>query len=223
MAPFGNLSVENPGIHKSKLLPLNLLNPQHYALQQLYLLTSSTTLRLFFASNASTYTTIQGADVESSSPFPYTQDIRARFRSVSRLNDAVSVQAAIDDKERRKEEKVAKRNREAALRHLWRLRTPKTDTDTQTGYNRPWTSGKLNGNSGHVTSPTAPKESFFSHLRKRNRRLSGRIGLLPSPEDVLLLPLRPAHVNVDAKEMPLWQGFKSSDTSRLYFNTQFST
>jgi hypothetical protein len=26
---------------------------------------------------------------------------------------------------------------------------------------------KLNGNSGHVTSPTIPKESFFSHLRKR--------------------------------------------------------
>ncbi|KAI5818224.1 kinase-like domain-containing protein [Pyronema omphalodes] len=98
------------------------------------------------------------------------------IRPVSPLSDAVSVQAARDDKERRKEEKVAKKiGRQLSV----------ASKNSQDGY----TNGvqqavdKLNGNSGHVTSPTAPKESFFSHLRKRARRLSGRTGLPPSPED----------------------------------------
>lgn len=44
----------------------------------------------------------------------------------------------------------------------------------------------LNGNGGLVSPPSGQKESFFSHLRKRARRLSGRNQLIlsPSPDDV---------------------------------------
>ncbi|KZF20032.1 kinase-like protein, partial [Xylona heveae TC161] len=43
----------------------------------------------------------------------------------------------------------------------------------------------LNG-SGAITPPVAPKESFFSHLRKRARRLSGRhqLPLSPNADDI---------------------------------------
>jgi hypothetical protein len=65
----------------------------------------------------------------------------------------------------------------------------------------------LHGNFGHVTSPTAPKESFFgffgffSNLRKRNRRPPGRIGLYLSSEDVLVLPLRPFPCNMGGNQL----------------------
>lgn len=43
----------------------------------------------------------------------------------------------------------------------------------------------LNANSGLVSPPSGQKESFFSHLRKRARRFSGRHGLAsPSGDDV---------------------------------------
>lgn len=43
----------------------------------------------------------------------------------------------------------------------------------------------LNGNGGLVSPPNGQKESFFSHLRKRARRFSGRHGLAsPSADDV---------------------------------------
>lgn len=43
----------------------------------------------------------------------------------------------------------------------------------------------LNANSGLVSPPSGHKESFFSHLRKRARRFSGRHGLAsPSGDDV---------------------------------------
>ena len=43
----------------------------------------------------------------------------------------------------------------------------------------------LNANSGLVSSPSGHKESFFSHLRKRARRFSGRHGLAsPNGDDV---------------------------------------
>jgi meiosis induction protein kinase IME2/SME1 len=43
----------------------------------------------------------------------------------------------------------------------------------------------LNGNSGLVSPPSGQKESFFSHLRKRARRFSGRHGLAsPNGDDV---------------------------------------
>lgn len=43
----------------------------------------------------------------------------------------------------------------------------------------------LNGNSGLVSPPSGHKESFFSHLRKRARRFSGRHGLAsPGGDDI---------------------------------------
>jgi len=118
------------------------------------------------------------------------------IRPVSPLSDAVSVQAARSEnrtsssKERRsKEEKAVKKiGRQLSI-------ASKKSHEQNDGY----TNGvqqavdKLNGNvpgsgiagggGSAVTSPVGRGESFFSHLRKRARRLSSRTsGLPPSPE-----------------------------------------
>ncbi|KAA8904822.1 kinase-like domain-containing protein [Sphaerosporella brunnea] len=104
------------------------------------------------------------------------------IRPVSPLSDAVSVQAARSDtnKERRT-------TGEKAVKKIGRQLSVASKHSQENGY----TNGvqhavdKLNGNvpGGAVVSPTSQKESFFSHLRKRARRLSGRAGLPPSPGD----------------------------------------
>ena len=120
------------------------------------------------------------------------------IRPVSPLSDAVSVQAArvgrdeargaSSGKDRRKmEDKVVKK--------IGRQLSVASTHSQHNGYANGTQQAvdKLNGNvsagaggapGGVVTSPTSHKESFFSHLRKRARRLSGRTsGLPPSPED----------------------------------------
>lgn len=111
------------------------------------------------------------------------------IRPVSPLSDAVSVQAARGEngtsssKERRSKE-------EKAVKKIGRqLSVASKKSHENDGY----TNGvqqavdKLNGNvpgGGSLTSPVGRGESFFSHLRKRARRLSSRTsGLPPSPED----------------------------------------
>jgi meiosis induction protein kinase IME2/SME1 len=112
------------------------------------------------------------------------------IRPVSPLSDAVSVQAArvgrdensnSTDKERRKME-------EKAVKKIGRQLSVASTNSQHNGYinGTQQAADKLNGNTSGgaaVTSPTAHKESFFSHLRKRARRLSGRTGLPPSPDD----------------------------------------
>lgn len=124
------------------------------------------------------------------------------IRPVSPLSDAVSVQAAragrdengtSSDKDRRKME-------EKAVRKIGRQLSVASTHSQHNGYANGTQQAvdKLNGNvpgagagaggagggAGAVASPTSHKEGFFSHLRKRARRLSGRTtGLPPSPED----------------------------------------
>jgi meiosis induction protein kinase IME2/SME1 len=101
------------------------------------------------------------------------------IRPVSPLSDAVSAQAETN-KERRS-------TGERAVKKIGRQLSVASKHSQEYGY----TNGvqqavdKLNGNvpGGMVVSPTSQKESFFSHLRKRARRLSGRTGLPPSPGD----------------------------------------
>lgn len=109
------------------------------------------------------------------------------IKPVSPMSDAVSVQAgrtreemgSPTDRERRKAE-------EKAVKKIGRQLSVHSNS-SQRGYANGVQAAvdKLNGNAnnGGLVSPTGPKESFFSHLRKRARRLSGRTGLPPSPGD----------------------------------------
>jgi meiosis induction protein kinase IME2/SME1 len=112
------------------------------------------------------------------------------IKPVSPLSDAVSVEAArlgrgdtgtSSDKERRKME-------EKAVKKIGRQLSVASTHSQNNGYSNGMQNAvdKLNGNvtgGGHVTSPTTQKESFFSHLRKRARRLSGRPAGLSSSDD----------------------------------------
>jgi len=111
------------------------------------------------------------------------------IKPVSPLSDTVSVQAArvgreeqrmsMDKERRRLEERAGKK----IGRQLSIASTHSQNVYTNNGVQQ--AVDKLDGNAGGrtVQSPSLQKESFFSHLRKRARRLSGRPGLPPSPGD----------------------------------------
>ncbi|KAL7271892.1 Serine/threonine protein kinase [Rhizina undulata] len=110
------------------------------------------------------------------------------IKPVSPLSDAVSVQAArngrdengLTEKERRKMD-------EKAARKIGRQLSV-ASTNSNHGFSNPHVAqaaDKLNANGGLASPPSAGqhKESFFSHLRKRARRLSGRNGVPVSSGD----------------------------------------
>lgn len=116
------------------------------------------------------------------------------IRPVSPLSDAVSVEAARARRENHSPsmEKERRRMEEKTVKKLGRqLSVASTNSQNGNGYSNvhvAMAAERLNGNAnGSLASPPsagAQKESFFSHLRKRARRLSGKNGGLPgSPGD----------------------------------------
>lgn len=116
------------------------------------------------------------------------------IRPVSPLSDAVSVEAAKARRENQSPsmEKERRRMEEKTVKKLGRqLSVASTNSQNGNGYSNvhvAMAAERLNGNAnGSLASPPsagAQKESFFSHLRKRARRLSGKNGGLPgSPGD----------------------------------------
>lgn len=116
------------------------------------------------------------------------------IRPVSPLSDAVSVEAARARRENHSPsmEKERRRMEEKTVKKLGRqLSVASTNSQNGNGYANvhvAMAAERLNGNAnGGLASPPsagAQKESFFSHLRKRARRLSGKNGGLPgSPGD----------------------------------------
>ncbi|KAH0614414.1 uncharacterized protein H6S33_000050 [Morchella sextelata] len=118
------------------------------------------------------------------------------IRPVSPLSDTVSVEAARQRRENQSPsmEKERRRMEEKTVKKLGRqLSVASTNSQNGNGYTNvhvAMAAERLNGNAnvnGGLASPPsagAQKESFFSHLRKRARRLSGKNGGLPgSPGD----------------------------------------
>lgn len=116
------------------------------------------------------------------------------IRPVSPLSDAVSVEAARARRENHSPsvEKERRKMEEKTVKKLGRqLSVASTNSQNGNGYSNvhvAMAAERLNGNAnGGLASPPSAgtqKESFFSHLRKRARRLSGKNGGLPgSPGD----------------------------------------
>ncbi|KAI1766564.1 kinase-like protein [Hypoxylon sp. FL1150] len=95
------------------------------------------------------------------------------IRPISPMSDAVTAQArapAYNDSyangNQRSEEKTAKK--------IGRQLSVASSTNHYAELHRQQAERALNGNSGLASPPSGHKESFFSHLRKRARRFSGR-------------------------------------------------
>ncbi|KAG0128871.1 kinase-like domain-containing protein [Tuber indicum] len=114
------------------------------------------------------------------------------IRPVSPLSDAVSVEAARARRENDSPsiERERRKMEEKTVKKLGRQLSVASTNSQNNGYSNPHIAmavDKLNGNSGSgMVSPTSAgtqKEGFFSHLRKRARRLSAKNGLPSSPGD----------------------------------------
>lgn len=109
------------------------------------------------------------------------------IKPVSPLSDAVSVQAARGPREEPVSvtDRDRKRMEDKTVRKISRQLSV-ASTNSQNGYNNNAVQeavDKLNGSvpSGYTSPNGQQKEGFFSHLRKRARRLSGRPGAPMSP------------------------------------------
>ncbi|KAI9805446.1 MAG: hypothetical protein M1825_000697 [Sarcosagium campestre] len=139
-----------------------------------------------FADKRATWT--NGMPASSTAPMPILPSIRP----VSPISDAITVQGGArrskenllneseGDKRRRSmmDEKVAKK--------IGRQLSVASNGNHYTEMHRQEAERALNGNGSSVMSPNGQKESFFSHLRKRARRFSGRnqLPMSPTSDDV---------------------------------------
>lgn len=99
------------------------------------------------------------------------------IRPVSPLSNAVHAQANSSIKD----DHSPKINNKSAAKKIGRQLSVNSNGNHYADIHRQEAERALNGGS-NVTSPSATKESFFSHLRKRARRLSGR-NQIPIPSD----------------------------------------
>ncbi|KAK2595419.1 Serine/threonine protein kinase [Conoideocrella luteorostrata] len=99
------------------------------------------------------------------------------IRPISPIADAVTVRANNGQAAEVKQEKTKKLGRQLSLA---------SSTNNYTEMHRQQAERALNGESGLASPPSGQKESFFSHLRKRARRFSGRhqTPVSPSYEDM---------------------------------------
>lgn len=97
------------------------------------------------------------------------------IRPISPISDAVTAQASKGH--RGAEEKSKKISRQLSVA---------SSTNHYAEIHRQQAERALNGNSGLASPPSSQKESFFSHLRKRARRFSGRhqTPMSPSYDDI---------------------------------------
>lgn len=103
----------------------------------------------------------------NAAPIPILPSIRP----VSPLSDAVTARASVRPADG--EEKVAKK--------IGRQLSVASHGNHYADVHRQEAERALNGQSGLASPPNGQKESFFSHLRKRARRLSGRYAAPMSP------------------------------------------
>ncbi|KAI2468259.1 kinase-like protein [Annulohypoxylon bovei var. microspora] len=98
------------------------------------------------------------------------------IRPISPLSDAVTAQAS--NRTPRSDEKGSKK--------IGRQLSVASSTSQYAEMHRQQAERALNGNSGLASPPNGHKESFFSHLRKRARRFSGRhqTPVSPAYEDI---------------------------------------
>ena len=132
------------------------------------------------ASKRATWT--NGAANGAGAPMPILPSIRP----VSPLSNAVTAQAASrvqHDAESIRPPVVAVQ--EKSSKKIGRQLSVNSNSNHYADLHRQEAERALNGNGGLMSPPNGQKESFFSHLRKRARRLSGRHGLTsPQAEDV---------------------------------------
>lgn len=114
------------------------------------------------------------------------------IRPISPLSDAVTAQAngcSIKDNGTGISEDGGRRRvvlEEKAVKKIGRQLSIASHGNHYADIHRQEAERALNGNAGFVSPPNGQKESFFSHLRKRARRLSGRnqLGMSLATEDV---------------------------------------
>jgi meiosis induction protein kinase IME2/SME1 len=121
-----------------------------------------------------------GSNSNGSAPMPILPSIRP----ISPLPNAVTAQASstyATPNEVKHEPKVA----EEKSKKIGRQLSVNSHGNHYADVHRQEAERALNANSGLVSPPSGHKESFFSHLRKRARRFSGRHGLAsPNGDDV---------------------------------------
>ncbi len=107
------------------------------------------------------------------------------IRPISPLSDAVTAQATgrLTSEEGNKGSSILD---EKSAKKLGRQLSVASTGNHYADIHRQEAERALNGNGGLVSPPNGQKESFFSHLRKRARRLSGRHAtpLSPSSDDI---------------------------------------
>ncbi|OCT54218.1 putative serine/threonine-protein kinase [Cladophialophora carrionii] len=130
------------------------------------------------ASKRATWT--NGTNSNGAAPMPILPSIRP----ISPLPNAVTAQASstyVSSSESKHESKPA----EEKSKKIGRQLSINSHGNHYADLHRQEAERALNANSGLVSPPSGQKESFFSHLRKRARRFSGRHGLAsPSGDDV---------------------------------------
>lgn len=106
------------------------------------------------------------------------------IRPISPLSDAVTAQAAAHPAYANGAQAGGKTSKK-----IGRQLSGASSTNNYTDIQRQQAERALNGNSGLASPPSGHKESFFSHLRKRARRFSGRHQA----------PLSPAYDDIEAQ------------------------
>ncbi|KIV97734.1 hypothetical protein PV10_01445 [Exophiala mesophila] len=131
------------------------------------------------ASKRSTWT--NGTNPIGAAPMPILPSIRP----ISPLPNAVTAQASSTFTTHNPSKSNTSTAIEEKSKKIGRQLSVNSHHNHYTDIHRQEAERALNGNSGLVSPPSGQKESFFSHLRKRARRFSGRHGLAsPSSDDV---------------------------------------
>ncbi|KAI9718261.1 MAG: hypothetical protein M1812_004251 [Candelaria pacifica] len=135
-----------------------------------------------FAAKRSTWT--HGASQAKGAPMPILPSIRP----ISPLSDAVTAQA--NDSIVKEGEAIREDSRSVidakAAQKIGRQLSVASNGNHYADVHRQEAERALNGNGGLASPPNGSKEGFFSHLRKRARRLSGRhqLPMSPNSDDV---------------------------------------
>lgn len=131
------------------------------------------------ASKRSTWT--NGTHANGAAPMPILPSIRP----ISPLPNAVTAQASSTFTTQQTAKASASISAEEKSKKIGRQLSVNSHNNHYTDIHRQEAERALNANSGLVSPPSGQKESFFSHLRKRARRFSGRHGLTsPNNDDV---------------------------------------
>lgn len=131
------------------------------------------------ASKRATWT--NGANITGAAPMPILPSIRP----ISPLPNSVTAQASTTFTTQAEPKVSMSKNHEEKSKKVGRQLSVNSHGNHYADVHRLEAERALNANSGLVSPPSGQKESFFSHLRKRARRFSGRHGLAsPTMDDV---------------------------------------